>query len=86
MPRQKIVLRRRVTPQRVRLPNGQSFLVRYKRASRRNLHQNMTVRRTRRIGPRKKTQSTKRWKSFSDNSEARDKSTAEPLQVYLRKD
>ena len=41
-------------PQRVRLPNGQSFLARYKRVSRRNLPSSVTVKQTRQIGPRNK--------------------------------
>ena len=41
-------------PQRVRLPNGQSFLVRHKRVSRRNLPRNMTVKWARQMGPRNK--------------------------------
>ena len=52
MPKQKIILRRRVTPQQVRLPNRQSFLARYKTVSRRNLPQNMTVKQPRQIRPR----------------------------------
>ena len=51
MPRQKIVLRRRVTPQQVKLPHGQSFLARCKRVSWQNLPRNVTVRQ---IVPRKK--------------------------------
>ena len=51
MPKQKIVLRRRVTPQTVRLPNGQSFVARYKRVSRRNLPRKVIVRWTRQTGP-----------------------------------
>ena len=35
--RQNVLLRRRVTPQRVRLPNGTSFLARHERVSRKNL-------------------------------------------------
>ena len=54
MPRQKIVLRRHVTPPRVKLPNRQPFLARYERVSRRNLPRNVTVRWTRRIVSRKK--------------------------------
>ena len=34
---EKILLRRRVTLQRVQLPNGQTFLAKYERTSRRNL-------------------------------------------------
>ena len=52
MPKQKIILRRRVTPQRVRLPNGQSFLARYERVSRRNLPRSVTVKRRRQIRSR----------------------------------
>ena len=50
--RQKILLRRRTTPQRICLPNGQSLLARCERVSRRNLPRNVTTKRTRRIGPR----------------------------------
>ena len=35
MPEQNIFLRRRTTPQQERLPNGQLFLARYERVSRR---------------------------------------------------
>lgn len=51
MPKQKI-LRRRTMPQQVRLPNGQSFLARYERVSRRNLPRNVTITRTREIWPK----------------------------------
>ena len=51
--RNKILSRRKITPQRVTLPNGQSFLVRYKRVSRKNLPSNVTIRRSRTIGPRR---------------------------------
>ena len=50
--RQNVLLRRCVTPQRVRLPNGILFLARYERVSRKNLPSNVTIRRTRTIGPR----------------------------------
>ena len=50
--RQNVLLRRRVTPQRVRLPNGTLFLARYERVSRKNLPSNVTIRRARTIGPR----------------------------------
>ena len=52
--REKILLRWRVTPQRVRLPNGQSFLASYERMSRQNLPRNVTITRIKRIGPKKK--------------------------------
>ena len=51
--RQNILLRRRTTPQRVRLPNRQSFLARYERVSRRNFPRIVTTKRTRTIGSRK---------------------------------
>ena len=50
MPKQKIILRRRVTPQRVQFSNGQSFVARYKRVNRQNVPPNVTVRQTRQIG------------------------------------
>ena len=50
--RQNILLRRRTTPERIHLPNGQSFLARYERISRQNLPRNVTIKWTRRIGPR----------------------------------
>ena len=54
MRKKKIILRRRVTLQRLRLPNGQSFIARYERVRRQNLHRNVTVRRTRQIGVQNK--------------------------------
>ena len=50
--RQTILLRRRTTPQRVHLPNGQSFLAMYKRVSRQNLPRNITIKQTTQIRPR----------------------------------
>lgn len=52
MPRQKIFLRRRVTPKRMTLPNGKSSLARCKRVSRKILPKNVTKTRTQQIGPR----------------------------------
>ena len=52
--RQNVLLRRRVMPQRVRLPNGTLFLARQEQVSRKNLTANVTIRRTRTIGPRNK--------------------------------
>ena len=49
MPKQKIILRRRVTPQRVQFSNRQSFVARYKRVNRQNLPRNVIVRQTRQI-------------------------------------
>ena len=59
MSRQKIVLRIRVMPQRVRPPKGQSFLARYQRVSRQNLPRTVTVRHTKQIGPRNRRGSKK---------------------------
>ena len=50
--RQNILLRRHLTPQRVRLPNRTSLISRYERVSRQNLPSNVTIRRSRAIGPR----------------------------------
>ena len=50
--KQNVLLRRRVTPQRVRLLNGTLFLARYERVSRKNLSSNVTIRWTRTTGPR----------------------------------
>ena len=51
--REKIVSRRRPTPKIVNLPNGISFVSRYKRISRKQLPRNIRVTRVRRVGPRK---------------------------------
>ena len=50
--REKIVLGRRAVPARVRLPNGTSFIARYKRISRKNLPGNIRVTKTRTVGPK----------------------------------
>ena len=42
-------------PQRVTLPNGQSFVARYERVSRKNLPRNVTIKRARQIGPKRQT-------------------------------
>ena len=44
--RNKTLLRQKVTTQHVILPNGQSFLVRYERVSRKNLPSNVTIKRS----------------------------------------
>ena len=49
--RETIILRRCATSRQITLPNGQTFAARYERTSRRNLPRNVTVRRTRWIGP-----------------------------------
>ena len=50
--REKIVLGRRAAPKRVRLPDGRSFVARYKRISRSSLPGKTRVTRTRTVGPR----------------------------------
>ena len=50
--RQNILLRRRTIPQRIHLPNGQLFLTRYERVSRRYLPRNITIKQIGRIGLR----------------------------------
>ena len=51
--REKIILRRRTTARQITLPSRETFAARYEKTSRQNLPRNVTVRRTRRIGPRK---------------------------------
>ena len=53
MCRNKILLRQKVTPQRVTLPDGWSFLVTYERVKRKKLPSNVTIRRPPTIGPRR---------------------------------
>ena len=53
MYKDKVLLGRKVTPQRVTLPDGRSFLARNERVSRKNLPSNVTIRRNRTIGPRR---------------------------------
>ena len=43
MVRNKILLRRKMTPKRVTLPDGRSFVARYERVSRKNLPRNVTT-------------------------------------------
>ena len=50
--RQKIVLGCRAVPKRVRLPDGTSSVARYERIRRKNLPRNITVTKTRTVGPR----------------------------------
>ena len=50
--REKILLRRRVAPKWVTLPNRQSFVAKYKRVRRKNLPSNITVKKVRKIWPR----------------------------------
>ena len=55
MRRDKILLRllrQHVRPQRVALPNRQSFVAKYERVCRKNLPRNVTIKRARQIGPR----------------------------------
>ena len=48
-----IILWRRTKPRQITLPSGETFVTRYKRTSRQNLPRNVTVRKTKGIGPRK---------------------------------
>ena len=59
----KILLRRKVTPQRVTLPDGRSFLARYERVSQKNLLSNATIRKNRTIGLRRQRKHKKILKS-----------------------
>ena len=52
MVRNKILLRRKMTPKRVTLPDGRSFVARYERVSRKNLPRNVTTAKAWTIGPR----------------------------------
>ena len=55
MHRDKILLRQRMTPQRVALPNEQSFAAKYKMVNRKNLSRNVTIKRAQQIGPRRQS-------------------------------
>ena len=57
MVRDKILLCWRVTPQCVTLPNGQSFVARCERASRKNLPRNVNIKKARQIGPKRQRKS-----------------------------
>ena len=61
--RNKILVRQKVTPERVTLPNGRYFSVRYERVSRKNLPSNVTIRRSWTIGP--KWQRKRRTQQFA---------------------
>ena len=62
--REKILLRRRVAPKRVMLPNGQSFVARYERVSRKSLPRNITVKKVQKNVPRQRRRSQKKWKYY----------------------
>ena len=53
MVRDKILLRRKVTPKRITLPDGRSFVARYERVSRKNLPRNVNINKARAIGQRR---------------------------------
>ena len=53
MVRDKILLRRKVMPKGITLPNGRSFFARYERISRKNVPRNVTINKTQIIGPRR---------------------------------
>ena len=62
--REKILLRRRVAPKRVMLPNGQSFVARYEKVSRKNLPRNITVKKVQKIVSRQRRRTQKKWKYY----------------------
>ena len=55
MYKDKVLLRWKVTPQRVTLPDEQSFLARYESVSLKNLPSNVTIRRNQTIGARRQS-------------------------------
>ena len=59
----------RTTPQRIQLSNGTPFLARYERVSRQNFPRNVTIKQTRRIGPRnKRTKKAQKGGSLNGNN------------------
>ena len=71
-----IVLGRRAVPLRVNLPKGTSFVARYKRISRKNLPENISMSRTRTIGPRNKEKKNKKKVRFAlENTPTQDRAT-----------
>ena len=54
-------------PQRVRLPNGKSFLAKHERVSKRNLLRNVTITKIRQIGPRNQKRQKQKGGSFFGN-------------------
>ena len=71
--RQKIVLRRRAVPLNVTLPNGISFVARYKRISKKNLPGNIRVTRTRTSGPQKRCTRKKKVRFALANTPTQDR-------------
>ena len=65
------ILHRRTVPVAVNLPNGTSFMSRYKRISRKQLPGNIRVTRTRIIGPRKKKQSKVQLGQHTDTGQGK---------------
>ena len=53
--RQKIVLKRRIIPKVVTLPNGTTFTSKYRRTSKNQLHSNIKVKKVRTIGLRNRS-------------------------------
>ena len=53
MIRDKILLQRRVNPKKVNLPDEQTFYTRYQRVCRKNLTENLTIKKARTIGSRR---------------------------------
>ena len=83
--RQNILLRRRVIPQRVNLPNGTTLLSRHERVSRRNLPANMTINRTRTIRPRNRQVRKKRVTFANKAAQDRARRTVEKYRNHRRR-
>ena len=58
--REKVLLRRRVTPRIVNLPNESSFVARYERVSGKSFPSNVIITQKKTIGPRQQRRQTKR--------------------------
>ena len=71
--RDKLLLCRRPIPVAVNLPNGTSFVSSYERVSRKQVPGNMSVTRTRTIGPRKKPKTKKKVRLKLANTLTRDR-------------
>ena len=66
--REKILLRQRVVPKKVTLPNRHSFYAKYERTNRRSLLRNVTIRKNRTFGPRQqRTRKTQQGGSILGN-------------------
>ena len=71
-PRNRIIMIKRATPKRVTLPNGRTFLARYKRATRDDLPRNITLPRVykERAAPKNKRRRRRRVISYRERQRA----------------